>query len=161
MNESWMLYSDIALRLTLAVAGGSIIGINRYLHHKAAGMRTHALTALGAALATVLIIDAAGSDAQAFSRVLQGLVTGIGFLGAGVILHNADDRVQGLTTAASIWLSSIFGIAMGRGAYAAAFIAIALALFILVVGKFVEHAIVDRLQAKHKKNIKSDSPPRL
>ncbi|NCV59315.1 MAG: MgtC/SapB family protein, partial [Betaproteobacteria bacterium] len=104
---------EVLSRLSLAVAAGLILGANRWLHHKSAGVKTHALVALGAALATLVVIplDTLSTEglrlyADAVSRVVQGLITGIGFLGAGVIIHNArGKRIKGLTTAASIWVT--------------------------------------------------------
>ncbi len=83
----WNLYGTIALRLALALLVGAILGLNRWLHHKSAGIRTHSLVAIGAATAVMLISDLVQDDAQSVSRVLQGLITGLGFLGAGVIIH--------------------------------------------------------------------------
>ena len=114
MDATLQGVGDIAARLGFAVAIGVVIGLNRWLRHKPAGVRTHALVTLGAALATVLISRDANGDAQAVSRVIQGLVTGVGFIGAGVILHvGAEHRVQGLTTAAALWASAILGIVCG------------------------------------------------
>jgi putative Mg2+ transporter-C (MgtC) family protein len=130
---------DILVRLALAVICGSIIGLNRYLFHKDAGMRTNSLVALGTAMATIVVMDAKDSDSQALSRVLQGLVTGVGFIGAGVIMRSDGGlHVRGLTTAASIWISAILGIAMGTGDYAVGLTGLALALVSLMVGKPIE-----------------------
>lgn len=85
--NNWEIYTTIALRLGLALLAGSILGLNRWLHHKSAGIRTHSLVAIGSATAVILISDFIKDDAQAMSRVLQGLITGLGFLGAGVIIH--------------------------------------------------------------------------
>lgn len=133
---------DVLKRLALAAACGSIIGLNRYLFHKDAGMRTNALVALGAAMATVVVMDVADSDSQALSRVLQGLVTGVGFIGAGVIMRDGGtQRVRGLTTAASIWISSILGIAMGAGDYWVGLCGLGLTLLVLLIGKPIEKNI--------------------
>jgi putative Mg2+ transporter-C (MgtC) family protein len=100
----WDLYSTIALRLVLALIVGAVLGLNRWLHHKSAGIRTHSLVAIGSATAVMLISDFVHDDAQSVSRVLQGLITGLGFLGAGVIIHQQrSQKVHGLTTAASLW----------------------------------------------------------
>ncbi|MET0379262.1 MAG: MgtC/SapB family protein [Spongiibacteraceae bacterium] len=137
---------DIVLRLGLAVICGSIIGLNRYLYRKDAGMRTNALVALGAAMATMVVMDAHDSDSQALSRVLQGLVTGVGFIGAGVIMREASGKhVRGLTTAASIWISAILGIAMGAGDYPVGAVGLTFALLALVVGKPIEKALASWL----------------
>ena len=75
----WDLYGTITLRLALALLVGTILGLNRWLHHKSAGIRTHSLVAIGAATAIMLISDFVKDDAQSVSRVLQGLITGLGF----------------------------------------------------------------------------------
>ena len=99
--HDWEPYSTIALRLVLALFVGAVLGLNRWLHHKSAGIRTHSLVAIGSATAVMLISDFIQDDAQSVSRVLQGLITGLGFLGAGVIIHEQrSQKVHGLTTAA-------------------------------------------------------------
>ncbi|MDB5804952.1 MAG: MgtC/SapB family protein [Betaproteobacteria bacterium] len=137
-----MLPDSIALilpRLAAAVLLGALIGLNRELKHKPAGLRTHALVALGAAVLT-LLIGGTGSASEpvhydALSRVIQGVITGIGFLGAGVILHSSEGkRVSGLTTAASIWLAACLGCACGTGAWAITACAFALIMMILILG---------------------------
>jgi len=133
-------YMEITQRLLAAVLIGSLIGLNRFARHKAAGLRTHALVALGAAIATLTAVVEPGADAAAISRVVQGLVTGVGFIGAGVILHN-NARVQGLTTAASVWAAAILGIACGTGRYAVFTIGFFLAMCVLLFGRFVERGI--------------------
>jgi len=114
----WDLYSTIALRLVLALVVGAVLGLNRWLHHKSAGIRTHSLVAIGSATAVMLISDFVQDDAQSVSRVLQGLITGLGFLGAGVIIHQQrSQKVHGLTTAASLWACSLIGAAFGAGQF--------------------------------------------
>src|ERR1035437_3695529 len=113
---------DIFLRFSMATVVGGLIGLNRELRHKPAGLRTHALVALGAAVATSLVVwSAVGATSLHFdsmSRVIQGIITGIGFLGAGVILRTENGKsVHGLTTAASIWLAACLGSACGAGAW--------------------------------------------
>ena len=114
--------ADIILRLTVATLVGGLIGLNREMHHKPAGLRTHALVALGAAVATALVAanwdGSAPPHFDAISRVVQGIITGIGFLGAGVILRAENGKsIHGLTTAASIWLAACLGSASGAGAW--------------------------------------------
>ena len=95
---------DIIARLGSAALIGGIIGLNRDLH-KSSGLRTFSLVGLGAALVVLLTTDGA-MDPNATSRVLQGIITGVGFLGAGVIVHEAATaKVRGLTTAAAIWIA--------------------------------------------------------
>ena len=139
-------YNDITIelvtRLGLAIVAGTVLGLNRWLHHKSAGIRTHSLVALGAAVAMLLIDTHNGSDAQSHSRVLQGLVTGIGFLGAGVIIHdNSSKRIHGLTTAASIWACALLGAAFGAGQITLGLLALTAILFTLLLGGRLESFI--------------------
>ena len=86
----WDFSWDYVLRLGLALIVGSVLGLNRWMHHKSAGMRTHALVSIGAATAIILITALPNFDSQGVSRVLQGLITGLGFLGAGVIIQGGS-----------------------------------------------------------------------
>lgn len=105
----------ISVRLLMAAVLGGVLGFEREQKGKSAGMRTHMLVALGAAL-FVLVPQQAGVTDADLTRVLQGLVAGIGFLGAGTIIKgNADEEVKGLTTAAGIWLTAAVGMASGMG----------------------------------------------
>jgi putative Mg2+ transporter-C (MgtC) family protein len=135
---------EIALRLSAAALAGAAIGLNRDLRGKPAGVRTHALVTLGAAVSSMLALETglgAGTvDANAVGRVVQGIVTGIGFLGAGVILRDASGHVSGLTTAATIWLCAALGILCGMGYWSILLISIGLALIVLLVGGPAERA---------------------
>ena len=125
------LWTRLALRLGLAVALGAAIGYEREVHDKAAGLRTHMLVALGSAL-FVFVPQQMGLSGEALSRVLQGVVAGVGFLGAGtVIKQRGEGHVHGLTTAAGIWSTSAIGITAGLGRMAIAIAATALTLVIL------------------------------
>jgi putative Mg2+ transporter-C (MgtC) family protein len=105
----------VLVRVVVAAALGGLLGAERERAGKAAGLRTHMLVALGAAL-FVLFPAEAGMSTSDLSRVIQGVATGIGFIGAGTILKRADsDEIQGLTTAASIWLTAAIGMAVGAG----------------------------------------------
>ena len=133
---------QIAWRLGLAVLVGSVLGINRDLRRKPAGLRTHSLVSLGAAVVTLIAFESTGRDPGALSRVIQGLVTGIGFLGAGVIIHHdAEHRVEGLTTAASVWITAIFGIACGAGQGGVVLVGMILALGVLICGGPIEKTV--------------------
>lgn len=121
----------ITVRLLLAAVLGGILGFQREHHGKAAGMRTHMLVALGAAL-FVLVPQQGGMHLSDMSRVLQGVIAGIGFLGAGAILKLQDEeQVHGLTTAAGIWMTAAIGVACGLGREATAVLSMLLALGIL------------------------------
>jgi putative Mg2+ transporter-C (MgtC) family protein len=105
----------VAVRLAVAVVLGGVIGFERQREGKWAGLRTHMLVSLGAALIVLAPLEA-GMESADISRVIQGLVTGIGFLGGGTILKLSDERqVRGLTSAASIWLTAAVGMAVGLG----------------------------------------------
>ena len=136
--------AEVATRLVAATLIGAGIGLDRELRHKPAGLKTHALVALGAALITIVsasLTDLTRPDISAVSRVIQGLIAGIGFLGGGAILKGDDEIVQGLTTAASIWLVASLGIACGAGFFGAALIAFVIALVVLILGNAVERRI--------------------
>ena len=127
----------------MATLIGSGIGLDRELRGKAAGMRTHALVSLGAALIVVVTIrltPVGFEHIDAISRAIQGIIAGVGFLGGGAILKSSGQAeiVQGLTTAASIWLVACLGIACGAGQWVASLIGLILALLILIVGRVVE-----------------------
>jgi putative Mg2+ transporter-C (MgtC) family protein len=123
----------IVLRLALAALLGGLLGIEREAKGKAAGVRTHMLVALGAAM-FVLASQQSGIVPADMSRVLQGVIAGVGFLGAGTILKgDAESRVQGLTTAAGIWMTAAIGVAAGMGKEATAVLATLLTLAILAV----------------------------
>ncbi len=123
----------MALRLLLAAALGAAIGYQREKGHKPAGVRTHILIASGAAL-FVLISNYAFPTADP-SRIAAGVVTGIGFLGAGTILHRSH-IVEGLTTAASIWAVAAIGMAAGAGMYIIAVVATVIVFLVLLIPHF-------------------------
>ncbi|WP_159670693.1 MgtC/SapB family protein [Andreprevotia sp. IGB-42] len=121
----------IVVRLLLAAVLGGVLGYEREQKGKAAGIRTHMLVALGAAL-FVLVPQLAGTAVADMSRVIQGIVTGVGFLGAGAIIkQHAEENVQGLTTAAGLWMTAAIGIACGLGRESTAVLSTFLALAIL------------------------------
>ena len=131
----------VAGRLAVAALLGGAIGINRELHQKPAGVRTHALVAMGAALLSLVstLSMTPSGDASGVSRVIQGIVAGIGFLGGGVILRREQsNEIQGLTTAATIWLVAAVGVAAGVGLWRTSVIAIVLSLLVLTLGRRFE-----------------------
>lgn len=121
----------ILIRLLLAALLGGILGLERERHGKAAGLRTHMLVTMGAAL-FVLVPQQAGMPMADISRIIQGVVAGIGFLGAGAIIkHRSEADVQGLTTAAGIWIAAAIGVACGLGRESTAVMSTVLALIVL------------------------------
>jgi len=153
----WDLYSSIAIRLALALVVGAVLGLNRWLHHKSAGIRTHSLVAIGSATAVMLIGVFVQDDAQSVSRVLQGLITGLGFLGAGVIIREQrSQRVHGLTTAASLWACAILGAAFGAGQFALGGLTLGAILLTLVLGGPLERLVVRLNGVKRGSEISGD-----
>ena len=123
----------IVVRLVIAALLGGLLGYERERHGKSAGVRTHMLVSLGAAL-FVLVPEQAGAQSTDVARVIQGVVAGIGFLGAGSIIKNRDDgNVSGLTTAAGIWLTAAVGVACGLGRESTAILSALLAFAILAL----------------------------
>jgi putative Mg2+ transporter-C (MgtC) family protein len=121
------------LRVLLAAVLGAIIGFQREKAGKPAGLRTHILIAMGSALFTVVSIYGFGSAADP-ARIAAGIVTGIGFIGAGVIFRGmSGDRVMGITTAASIWVTAAIGIAAGAGLYIIASATAIITLLVLLI----------------------------
>jgi len=121
----------MSVRLLLAAALGGLLGYDRERAGKSAGLRTHMLVSLGAALFVLIPQQAGLSDAD-LSRIIQGIVAGIGFLGAGAIVKGKhEEDIQGLTTAAGIWLTAAVGIAAGIGRESSAILGAVLAFLIL------------------------------
>lgn len=121
---------ELVLKLIIAAGLGLVLGFEREMHKRPAGLRTHSLICMGAALFTVLSMSFMGEGTDT-SRIAAGVVTGIGFIGGG-ILFKSDDRVIGLTTAAELWVVGAIGLAVGIGYYIAAAAATLIVLFILV-----------------------------
>lgn len=123
----------ITLRLLVAAILGGLLGYEREMHGKNAGVRTHMLVAIGAAL-FILVPQQAGASTEDLTRVLQGLIAGVGFLGAGAIIQGTKDvETRGLTTAAGLWVTAAIGVSAGMGRESTAVLSTLLALFILSV----------------------------
>jgi putative Mg2+ transporter-C (MgtC) family protein len=126
-------FGEMAARLAVATVLGAVAGIQREKAGKAAGLRTHMLVALGAAL-FVVAPEAVGMDDAALSRIIQGVVAGIGFVGAGAILKVSErQEIEGLTTSTSLWATAAVGVAAGVGAIGLALVGMALAWIVLAV----------------------------
>jgi putative Mg2+ transporter-C (MgtC) family protein len=121
---------QLILRLLLAAGLGAAIGIERELRRKPAGLRTNILIALGAALFTTLSIEIGRGGSP--DRIASTIVTGVGFLGAGAIMRHGSS-VQGMTTAATIWVNAAVGVAVGAGDYAMASLATLITLIVLAL----------------------------
>lgn len=143
---------DMIGRMALAAACGAAVGLERELVEKPAGLRTHALVALGAAAFTCAGFGALGyytSDSRSLpdvSRIAAQVVSGIGFLGAGIIIFHGD-RVRGLTTAAEMWAVAAIGVLSGLGLVLTALAATVMILFVVVGGRPIEHT-VDRIRVR-------------
>lgn len=140
---------EIALRLGLAIVFGGLLGFEREYHGKAAGLRTHMMVALGAATFTLLSLEVyaqvsvAGADSAARvdpMRLIEGIIGGIGFLGAGAIIQGRGS-VAGLTTAGSLWLVGSVGVAIGGGFYVIAALAVVAGLVVLAGVGLVERLL--------------------
>jgi len=128
----------VVIRLLVAMLLGGIVGIQREHTGKPAGLRTHMLVALGAAL-FVLAAAESGMTSADLSRVIQGLATGIGFLGGGAILKLSEEhQIRGLTSAAAIWMTAAIGVAVGLGRLWIAILSMVLTWFILSVVSKIE-----------------------
>ncbi len=123
--------TEILLRLFLAVIAGGLIGLEREVVHKPAGVRTHMLVSLGSALFVLIALE---SIPGGIDKIIAGVATGIGFLGAGTIFKAKSD-VHGLTTAASVWTVAAVGLAIGLGYYLMTSIAVILVLIVLHLNK--------------------------
>lgn len=148
---------ETALRLGAALIIGSILGLNRELHGKPAGLRTHALVTLGAAVATIVVLKSptglVAAEQNAIGRVVQGILTGVGFLGAGVILRDPAGHVTGLTTAATVWMCAVLGLVCGLGYWGILGITVVLTTLVLLLGRPLE-CLAEKLFHRH-----STSPP--
>jgi putative Mg2+ transporter-C (MgtC) family protein len=135
----------VMIRLVLAAIAGAAVGLNRELQQKPAGLRTHALVALGAALLAIVALLLRPGDGASAARIIQGIVSGIGFIGAGVILHRDDTKgVHGLTTAAAVWTVAAVGIVIGLGLWRAAIATLGIVLVILAGGEYVDRWLHQR-----------------
>ncbi|MCE8005815.1 MgtC/SapB family protein [Aestuariivita sp.] len=139
--------ADWFMRLVFALVAGAILGIDREVRHRRIGIRTYMMVSLGAAIFTIVSVEmaqdmtAAGLSADP-TRVIQGLIGGLGFLGAGAIIQG-DKRVGGMVTAASLWVAGAIGLAAGMGYGLFSIICAALAAGLLAVSRVMEHRGAD------------------
>jgi putative Mg2+ transporter-C (MgtC) family protein len=141
-SSDWL---NISFRLCTALLIGAIIGLERQIRHKPAGLRTHMLVTLGSAIFTLIPLQIAGMQpsSDALSRVIQGIAAGVGFLGAGEIVRQSSQEsqqmeIRGLTSAAAIWVSAALGIAAGCGLWQLGLIGAVLTYLVLNVFKKFE-----------------------
>ncbi|MBE9108684.1 MgtC/SapB family protein [Nodosilinea sp. LEGE 07298] len=128
-------------RLGIAILFAAIIGLDREFNNKPAGLRTNMLVSLGAALFVLVTVQSGlvQTDSSSMARTLQGIITGVGFVGAGSILR--EDRVRGLTSATAVWISAGVGVAAGLGQWQLGLLGTGFALIILRLMKFAEKHI--------------------
>jgi putative Mg2+ transporter-C (MgtC) family protein len=131
---------DLFARLFLAAGLGGAIGVERELRQKAAGLRTNMLIALGSAVFTIVSLEIAAAAGGTPDRIAAGIVTGIGFLGAGSILRSGRS-VHGMTTAATIWVNASVGMAAGAGLYTVAIIGTIITLIVLALLPYLEQRL--------------------
>lgn len=145
------MFDQITIRLVLSVVLSGLIGLERQLHRRTAGWRTHILVCLGSCLImlTSLYIFDIYKDKVPLdpARIAAGVITGIGFLGAGTIIREREG-VKGLTTAASLWVVAAIGLAVGCGFYKAALITTILTLVVLLFLRYAEEKILGREETK-------------
>jgi len=148
MFIDWMYLLKVVLRLGLAVAMGSIIGNERAKHGQSAGMRTHLLVCLGSALTSMISVylaEIVGSVGD-MTRISAQVISGIGFLGAGMIMVKNNNVVKGLTTAAGVWTTSIIGIALGYGFYYGAVVTFVLLLAAIILFSKLEKSRISTVE---------------
>jgi putative Mg2+ transporter-C (MgtC) family protein len=159
-------WSEIVLRLGVATLAGGLIGLDRDLHGKPIGLKTLGLVGLATAMVVMLALPAGDITriSDATSRVIQGILTGIGFLGAGVIVRGAHRfQVHGLTSAACAWFAACVGIACGVGHWRIVIAGLAIASLLLFLGHRLEHWLHRMLGGKEEptRNPPMDTPPNL
>jgi putative Mg2+ transporter-C (MgtC) family protein len=131
-NWEWQVFWDDAARLGIAALLGGAIGFEREWKGHWAGLRTHMMVSIGCAIFVIGALDVSGDHREAVTRVIQGIASGIGFLGAGTILKlDKKQEIKGLTTASSIWLAAALGTTAGLGQHALAVAAAIISLFVL------------------------------
>ena len=122
---------EMTVKIGLSLILGAMVGVEREMGKKPAGLRTHMLVSMGACLFTIVSMTSFGTDT---ARIAAGIVTGIGFIGAGSII-GSKERVRGITTAATLWITGAIGLAVGAGTYFPAIIAAVFVLIVLELGR--------------------------
>jgi putative Mg2+ transporter-C (MgtC) family protein len=162
--DSWQ---EILIRPAAAMIGAALLGLDRELRNKPAGLRTHMMVALGATaftITTLLMFQQMQEQGGRWTgvdpiRVISGIVGGIGFLGAGAIIQSRRS-VEGVTTAATIWAVGAVGVACGAGYYRVATVVVGYALIVLVVVGWIEHRLPRRSRQETHADEASDEPER-
>jgi putative Mg2+ transporter-C (MgtC) family protein len=136
-------HDEILIRLLLSILAGSLIGLERLWHHKEAGLKTNTLVSLGSAIFGIISSDAAFLPNWSASQFSIGVITGIGFLGSGIIIQGSE-RVQGINSAATIWVAAGAGLACGFGEANLAVIAVLLTIGVQFVHRWIESKVKNR-----------------
>jgi putative Mg2+ transporter-C (MgtC) family protein len=161
LADNW---AEIALRILMAAIAGGAVGFNRELRGKPAGLRTHILVSVGAALFIMVPLILSPHGTESASRVIQGVTAGIGFLGAGEILRKPAatepdaPKVKGLTSAAAIWIAAALGAAAGCGFWQLVVVGASTALLVLAVVWRVERFIARRRNTAREGAERRESP---
>ena len=149
-------FAHVIIRLIAATLLGAVVGAQREHAVKPAGLRTHILVSLGTAV-FVLACSGSGMSSDGLSRVIQGIVTGIGFIGAGSILKLSEEKdIQGLTTAASVWMTAAIGVAVGLGSLGVALMSTLLTMIVLALAGIVD----TRADKKRKARLEAEKETR-
>ncbi|MBU4473200.1 MAG: MgtC/SapB family protein [Candidatus Omnitrophica bacterium] len=140
---------QVLIRLSLSVVLGGLIGLERQLHRRTAGLRTHIVVTLGSCLimlTSVYVFDIYKDQVPLDpARIAAGVITGIGFLGAGAIIQDRE-KVRGLTTAASLWVAAAIGLAVGCGFYSGAIFTTILVVIVLLVLRYIEGIVLNKIK---------------
>jgi putative Mg2+ transporter-C (MgtC) family protein len=147
----WPIFWDDLARVGAAALLGGLLGLERELKGHWAGLRTHMMVSIGSAIFIIGGLDVAGGEHESVTRVIQGIASGIGFLGAGTILKLGEKQeIKGLTTASSIWLAAALGVTAGLAEYALSVAAVIVSLFVLgALGPMEKY--FERRQAESRK----------
>jgi putative Mg2+ transporter-C (MgtC) family protein len=152
LPDSWQ-FVHVLIRLIAATFLGAVVGIQREKAGKPAGLRTHMLVTLGTAV-FVMACSGIGMSSEALSRVIQGIITGIGFIGAGTILKLSEEQdIRGLTTAAGVWMMAAIGVAVGLGSLGVALLS---TFFTLIILSFASH-FERRVDEKRAKKVRRET----
>jgi putative Mg2+ transporter-C (MgtC) family protein len=165
MDHSHFAWTEIILRLGAAVLAGGAIGLDREWLRKTAGLKTHMLFALASAMLSVMALDlyfaeidlGSGTSPDA-TRILQGIITGMSFLGAGAIIRG-QHKIHGLTTGAGIWLAGGLGIVFGLGQFRLGTVAVILGLAILIFIRMIEPRDIKKRRLEAERNAEINELP--
>lgn len=131
---------DIAVRVGLSVIAGTLIGLERLFHHKEAGLKTNTLVALGAGIFGMIATNSNYMPNWSASQFSIGVITGVGFLGSGIVLRNTH-HIQGVNSAATIWVSAGVGLACGMGEYGIGYVSLLAVILVQICHRWIEDRV--------------------